>query len=368
MIQGSLPIPFSIEPGLHPIRQRTVRRPMILAEVPGSVRTITPSGGDWHAAIKAAIRDPVQLCRLLHLPAAYEAAAIRAAETFPLFAPRPYIDRMRSGAPDDPLLRQVLPLGEELDSATGFTRDPVGDGAAKRTAGLLQKYHGRALMIATGACAVHCRYCFRRHFPYSDTPPSWDSWSAAVAELASDASIEEVILSGGDPLSVVDVQLARLAEALAGIPHLRRLRIHTRLPIVIPQRVTSELIGWIKGTRLTPVVVVHANHPQEIDAAVCSALAALVEAGIPVLNQSVLLRGINDDAQTLIDLSRRLLDCRVMPYYLHQLDRVSGAAHFETAPQQGLELIEQMRRQLPGYAVPRFVREIPGEASKRVLA
>jgi EF-P beta-lysylation protein EpmB len=329
-----------------------------------------PVGGTsaWQRELKLAIRDAAQLVAALELPATLIEPARQAARDFPLFAPWPYVARMRPGDPADPLLRQVLPLAAELDQPPGFSVDPVGDTAAKSTAGLLQKYNGRALLITTGACAVHCRYCFRRHYPYSEGPRSIDDWQPAIDRLAADQSIDEVLLSGGDPLTLVDEQLAELARRLAEIPHLRRLRIHTRLPIVIPQRVTSELLDWLLGTRLAPIMVVHANHPQEFDAATAGALTKLVDAGIPVLNQSVLLRGVNDDAEALIELSRRLIDLRVMPYYLHQLDRVQGAAHFEVPLSRGMELIEQMRRALPGYAVPRYVQEIAGETHKRVLA
>lgn len=329
-----------------------------------------PVGGTsaWQLELKRAIRNAAQLVAVLELPATLVEPARQAARGFPLFAPRPYVARMRPGDPADPLLRQVLPLAAELDQPPGFSGDPVGDAAAKSTAGLLQKYTGRALLVTTGACAVHCRYCFRRHYPYSEGPRSIDDWQPTIDLLAADPTIDEVLLSGGDPLTLVDEQLAELARRLAEIPHLRRLRIHTRLPIVIPQRVTSELLDWLCGTRLAPIMVVHANHPQEIDAATAGALTKLVDAGIPVLNQSVLLRDVNDDADSLIELSRRLIDLRVMPYYLHQLDRVQGAAHFEVPISRGLELIEQMRRALPGYAVPRYVQEVAGEAHKRVLA
>jgi EF-P beta-lysylation protein EpmB len=262
----------------------------------------------------------------------------------------------------------VLPLADELFESPGFAADPVGDALAVQSPGLLQKYSSRALLITTGACAVHCRYCFRREYPYSESPRSPDDWQLAIERLAVDPTIDEAILSGGDPLTMVDGHLEVLAERLARVPHLKRLRIHTRLPIVIPQRVTSRLIEWLRGTRLAPIMVVHANHPNEIDGDVAAALARLVDAGIPVFNQSVLLRGVNDDAEALIELSRRLVDLRVMPYYLHQLDRVRGAAHFEVPVARGLELIAAMRRALPGYAVPRYVQEIAGELHKRVLA
>jgi EF-P beta-lysylation protein EpmB len=318
--------------------------------------------------LRLAVRDAAQLIAALDLPDDLTEPARRAAAGFPLFAPWPYISRMKPGDPADPLLLQVLPLGAELEERQGFTADPVGDGEARLSPGLLQKYHGRALLITTGACAVHCRYCFRRHFPYSEGPRSPDDWQPAIERIAADPSIDEVLLSGGDPLTLVDSHLAELAERLAAIPHLKRLRIHTRLPIVIPSRVTDELLGWLRGTPLTPIMVVHANHANEIDEPTAAALSKLVDGGIPVLNQSVLLAGVNDSAEALIALSRRLIDLRVMPYYLHQLDRVRGAAHFEVPIARGLMLVEQMRAALPGYAVPRYVQEIAGEPNKLVIA
>jgi EF-P beta-lysylation protein EpmB len=322
----------------------------------------------WRNELRHAVRDPAQLVAALELPPELIAPAQRASRDFPLFAPRPYVARMRKGDAADPLLRQVLPIESELVSPQGFTADPVGDDLATLSPGLLRKYSSRALLISTGACAIHCRYCFRRHFPYSSGPRSPADWQPAIDRIAADPLIDEVILSGGDPLTLVDEQLAELASRLAEVPHLRRLRVHTRLPIMIPQRVTDELLGWLRGTRLAPIMVIHANHAQEIDEPTATALARLVDAGIPVLNQSVLLARVNDTAEALIDLSRRLVDLRVMPYYLHQLDRVQGAAHFEVPTSRGLELIDQMRRALPGYAVPRYVQEFAGEANKVVLA
>lgn len=322
----------------------------------------------WQQELRRAIRDSSQLVAALNLPLEFAASARLASESFPLFAPWTYVARMRQGDVADPLLRQVLPLTDELTDLPGYSTDPVRDSAAQAAPGLLQKYSGRALLVTTGACAVHCRYCFRRHFPYLEGPRSIGDWQPALDRIAADPTIDEVLLSGGDPLTIVDQQLALLADRLSAIPHLRRLRIHTRLPIMIPQRVTSELLTWLRGTRLTSIMVVHANHPQEIDDATAAALSTLVEAGIPVLNQSVLLAGVNDSAEALIGLSRRLVDLRVIPYYLHQLDPVQGAAHFEVPIARGLELIDQMRRALPGYAVPRYVQEVPGESHKRVLA
>lgn len=323
---------------------------------------------DWRTELKNAVRDPAQLLASLELPQELLEPARLAAKGFPLFAPWTYIERMTPGKLDDPLLRQVLPLGVELDDVPGFENDAVGDQAAVKSAGLLQKYQGRALLITTGACAVHCRYCFRRHYPYSTGPRSVEDWEPALDLLREDESIEEVLLSGGDPLTLVDETLAELAQRLSGIPHLRRLRVHTRLPVMIPSRVNDELLSWLRGTRLAPLIVIHANHSQEIDGDVAESLARLVDAGVPLLNQAVLLRGVNDSTEALVDLSKRLVDLSVMPYYLHQLDRVAGAAHFEVPVERGLQLIAEMRTQLPGYAVPRYVQEIAGEPHKRVLA
>ncbi len=327
-----------------------------------------PPYGSWQEALKDAVRDAAELCRLVNLPPQYVGGAVLAARDFPVFAPRGYIARMRPGDARDPLLRQVLPLEDEQTVPTGYTPDPVGDRAATRSPGLLHKYRSRVLMVTTGACAVHCRYCFRRHFPYSEGPRSPDDWQGAIAQIAADNTLHEVILSGGDPLTLVDSHLAELAHHLAAIPHLRRLRIHTRLPIMIPQRITEELIDWLRGTRLSPIMVIHANHAAELDGAVAGAIARLADAGIPLLNQTVLLAGVNDDADALVELCERLVDLRVLPYYLHQLDRVAGAAHFEVPETQGRELMAQLRDRLSGYAVPRYVREVAGEAHKMVLA
>jgi EF-P beta-lysylation protein EpmB len=318
--------------------------------------------------MRMAVRDSLELCRRLELPTEFEAAAARAARQFPVFAPLEYIARMRPGDPSDPLLRQVLPLAQEEADVPGFSADPLREDTAAAQPGLLQKYCGRALLVVTGACAIHCRYCFRRHFAYEELPRALADWRPALRHIAADESIREVILSGGDPLVLSDSRLAALAARLAAIPHVRRLRVHTRVPIVIPQRVCGELIDWLAGSRLTPIMVVHANHPAEIDGAVAAALTRLADAGILMLNQAVLLRGVNDNANVLAELCERLIDLRVAPYYLHQLDRVAGAAHFEVPEARGLELMRELRRRLPGYAVPRYVRETPGAPNKEILA
>lgn len=326
-----------------------------------------PRYASWQDALRDAIRDPAELCRLLELPPEALAAAPAVDRQFRLFVPRGFAARMRPGDPHDPLLRQVLPLADETAELPGYSADPVGDASAARRPGLLQKYRGRALLVTTGICAVHCRYCFRRHYPYQATPRSLADWEPALRAIAADCSLGEVILSGGDPLSVSDGPLAELVGRLAAIRHLRRLRIHTRLPIVIPERVTDELIALIQRTRLSTIVVVHANHAHELDDHVAAGVAKMVDAGIVLLNQAVLLRGVNDTAEAQAALCERLVDLRVMPYYLHQLDRVSGAAHFEVPVTTGRRIMEELRARLPGYAVPRYVQEIPGAEAKIVL-
>ncbi len=322
----------------------------------------------WQAYVKSAIRDVRSLCRALQLPPTMAVTADGAHREFQTFVPLPFLQRMQRGNPNDPLLLQVLPRPQEQQTAEGFQLDAVGDHAASRAPGLIQKYRGRALLVLSSVCAVHCRYCFRRHFPYGETPMTSAAWQPALDVLQQDKSIREVILSGGDPLMLVDHRLEQLINQLSAIPHLVRLRIHSRVPIVIPQRVTAGLIDCLQSTRLIAIMVIHANHANEIDQSVHAAIGDLVEAGMPVLNQSVLLRGVNDRLETLVQLSERLIDSRCMPYYLHQLDRVAGAAHFEVPITRGKKLVSQMREHLPGYAVPRYVQEIAGQLGKRVLA
>jgi EF-P beta-lysylation protein EpmB len=326
-----------------------------------------PRYASWQEAMKDAVRDADELFRLLDLPAEFATGAKEASRQFRLFAPRGFVARMRPGDPSDPLLRQVLPLADEMTDVPGFTVDPVRDDLAERQPGLLHKYDGRVLLVTTGTCAIHCRYCFRRHFPYDETPRSLADWQPALDEIAADETVHEVILSGGDPLTLVDATLSELVSAIASIPHVRRLRIHTRLPIVIPERVTDDLIDILQTCRLTPIIVLHANHANELDSHVAIAIGRLADAGIVLLNQAVLLTGINDSVDTQAALCERLVDLRVLPYYLHQLDRVAGAAHFEVPIAEGREIIRQLRERLPGYAVPRYAAEVPGAGSKTVL-
>ncbi|HEX6961495.1 MAG TPA: EF-P beta-lysylation protein EpmB [Lacipirellula sp.] len=318
----------------------------------------------WQRELRDAIRDPQRLCEALGLSAQFSQTAAAAARGFPIFVPMSYLARMERGNPADPLLLQVWPAAAEDEAVAGFRQDPVDDMAFALRPGLLQKYVGRALMVLTGACAVHCRYCFRRHYPYDESPPTESVWEIALEAIEQDSSIDEIILSGGDPLTVTDQRLAWLVDRFAAIPHLHRLRVHTRLPIMIPARVTDALLTWLTGTRLTPVMVIHANHSQEIDAEVAAALHRLRSAGVMLLNQAVLLRGVNDSVDAQMELSRRLIDVGVTPYYLHQLDRVHGAAHFEVPIQRGRQIITELRRRLPGYAVPQYVQEQPGQPHK----
>ena len=314
----------------------------------------------WQAAVRDAVRDAGELAQLLDLPPATLGAL---ADTgFPLLVPRGFVARMRRGDPNDPLLRQILPAPAERTPAEGFTADPVREQALAAN-GLIRKYGGRALLIASGTCPVHCRYCFRREFPYQAQLAARDGWEPAIAELRSSPDIREVILSGGDPLSLSNRRLGELLAKLADTPA-TTVRIHTRFPIVIPERIDADLLRLLDTTRLRAVVVVHSNHPNELDASVAGALSALRPHVAALLNQAVLLAGVNDDASTLAALSERLFDCGVLPYYLHALDRVSGAAHFDVAERRGLQLVAELRARLPGYLVPRFVREVPGELSK----
>ncbi len=287
---------------------------------------------------------------------------------FPLRVPRGYAARMRYGDPNDPLLRQVLPLISESESVPGYSADPVGDLASQSGNGLLQKYRGRALVVTTGACAVHCRYCFRRDFPYADNTATRSGILSVMRTLGADAELSEVILSGGDPLSLSDQRLADWLNALGGLSQLRQIRLHTRTAVVLPERITPALLQLLSNSPVPIVVVVHANHAQEIDTQVGDRLKQLREHCQFVLNQSVLLRGINNSVSALAALSERLFACGTLPYYLHQLDRAAGVAHFEVADDEATRLIDQLAARLPGYLVPRLVREVAGAPAKQSIA
>ena len=321
----------------------------------------------WQQAWRDAVRDPLELLALLGLDALADRLSDEAAAQFPLRVPRGFVARMRYGDANDPLLRQVLPLDDEMRPVPGYGLDAVGDGAARTGTGVIQKYRGRALLVATGSCAINCRYCFRRHFPYADETAARDGWREAIALIRDDVSVEEVLLSGGDPLSLSNSKLAELTEALAGIPHLRRLRIHSRLPVVLPERIDDGLVAWLSGLPWPVTLVIHANHANEFDATVDAALARLRAADVHLLNQAVLLRGVNDDVDALAALSERGFAAGVLPYYLHQLDRVAGAAHFEVDDVRARTLHAALAARLSGYLVPRLVREVAGDTGKRPL-
>jgi len=336
------------------------------AALPEPQPTAAPMA-DWRRLWRDAVRDPRELLALLGLQSLAARIGEQAAAQFPLRVPRGFVARMRHGDPLDPLLRQVLPLDDEQRIVPGFALDAVGDGAAKAGSGVIRKYRGRALLVATGACAVHCRYCFRRHFPYAEESAAASGWRDAVALIAADPSIDEVILSGGDPLSLATPKLAELTDALAAIPHLKRLRIHSRLPVVLPERVDAELLAWLRALPWPLAFVIHANHGNEFDASVDAALRRLRDAGATVFNQAVLLRGVNDSVEALVDLSERAYAAGALPYYLHQLDRVAGAAHFEVDDARARALHAALAARLSGYLVPKLVREIAGDSGKRPL-
>ncbi|OUD14185.1 EF-P beta-lysylation protein EpmB [Thioflexithrix psekupsensis] len=322
----------------------------------------------WQQALATAITDPNVLWQLLQLPADQLPAAERAVATFRLKVTHSYCARMKRGDWHDPLLRQVLPLGEELAQVDGYHADPLAEQSfhsiMPQSTGILQKYAKRVLLISTGTCAVHCRYCFRRHFPYHQAQLNAPLWENALTILRDNTQIEEVILSGGDPLILSDNKLRQWMEQLAHIPHLKRVRFHTRLPIVLPLRINAALLDWISQTRLTVIMVIHANHANEFNSEVYEKLADLRMAKVQLLNQAVLLRGVNDQLQAQVELSEALIAGGVLPYYLHLLDKVSGAAHFDVPKAQALQLHRQLQSQLSGYLVPKLVEEIPGQPAK----
>jgi len=335
-----------------------------VANPPAQASAQPAAFGTWQVQLADAIREVDELWRVLDLPLSALPAAQTAAQKFRLMVPRGFVALMRRGDLNDPLLRQVVPLGDEMQDFPGFTNDPLAESTCTPTAGLLHKYHGRALLVTTGACAVHCRYCFRRHYPYEDLPRGRRWWADSMAYLLANSDISELLLSGGDPLTLPDAQLAALASDAAEIPHLTRLRIHTRLPIVLPARITAEFLAWFTAGRLAPVMVVHVNHAQELSFEVVQACRRMRAAGVTLLSQAVLLAGVNDSVDVLAGLSEGLFAAGITPYYLHQLDRVQGAGHFQVSDERAGELMRGLAARLPGYLVPRLVREIPDSPGK----
>ncbi|GAB3027576.1 EF-P beta-lysylation protein EpmB [Bowmanella dokdonensis] len=326
-------------------------------------KIVTPVETSWQKELAQAYRDPARLLADLEVDPLAFSAGFAARKLFPVMAPVPYVTRMKKGDAQDPLLRQVLPLQQEFEQVAGFGPDPLQE-QQSAVPGLLHKYQSRVLMIVRGGCAINCRYCFRRHFPYSDNTPSKAGWQQALTHIREDQRINEVILSGGDPLMAKDDFLAWLTAQIASIPHIKRLRLHTRLPLVIPSRINAELMEWLTGTRLKPVMVWHINHANEIDAAVEMAARQLRLAGVTLLNQAVLLRGVNDSIEAQVALSERLFETDILPYYLHLLDRVQGAAHFDLPESRAREIMAGAIKRLPGYLVPKLVREIGNQPGK----
>ncbi|MEE9303477.1 MAG: EF-P beta-lysylation protein EpmB [Thiotrichaceae bacterium] len=327
-------------------------------------RSIDDNQISWQKLLANAIRDPAELLSLLKLDPRQLNKKHFNPQHFPLRVPHSFVKKMRIGDWNDPLLKQILPLEAEANLTDGFQLDPVSDLKAISQKGILQKYSGRALIMTTGACAIHCRYCFRQHFPYSAQQASKNEWRDIIKALAADDSIHEVILSGGDPLTLSDRRLQSLCKQIADIPHITTLRFHTRLPLVLPERIDAHFMQWFSSLTLQKVMVIHANHANEFCENTRTALMQLHQSGTLLLNQSVLLKGINDTAEDLIALSNTLLAHQVLPYYLHLLDRVQGAAHFEVDATQALLLMQKLRNALPGYLVPKLVRETSGERSK----
>lgn len=321
----------------------------------------------WQQHLQQAITEPKELIQLLNIDPKYTRAAIQASQLFPLKVPRTLLNRIEHGNIHDPILRQILPLAEELQPAIGFSTDPVGEHSNQPT-GMIHKYHGRVLLMVNGHCAVNCRYCFRRHYPYEDNRLNRSEWENAIDQIRHDTTISEVIYSGGDPLASSDKQLLWLTERIAEIAHIKRLRIHTRLPIVIPNRITDDTLHWMTHTRLSTVVVLHINHANELrDNTVRKSIRTMQTAGITLLNQSVLLNGVNDTPEVLAELSEALFAAGVLPYYLHVLDKVNGSAHFDHKECTAKHLHQQITALLPGYLVPKLVREIAHQPSKTAL-
>lgn len=318
----------------------------------------------WQILLKEVITDPAELLEQLELSSSLLPAAQRVAKLFPLRVPRNFVARMQKANPFDPLLQQVLPLAVEENLTLGFDADPLLEKSVNPLPGLLHKYRGRVLITLASACAINCRYCFRRHFPYTENRAGGQAWQNILNYIQADSAINEVILSGGDPLLANDDYLRQSVNELAAISHIRTLRIHSRLPIVLPERITSQLLKVLTSTRLQPMLVTHSNHANELDDSVKRVIANLRQCNITVLNQAVLLKGINDSIEALSHLSERLWECGILPYYLHLLDKVQGAAHFAVNEERAKQLLVSLRSRLPGYLVPKCVYEQAGAPSK----
>lgn len=326
-----------------------------------------PENETWQSILRTASVSLEELLRELDLDDKNIPISLKANQQFSLRAPQPYRQRIEKGNPDDPLLKQILPIQDEMLQAPGYSTDPLQEMEANPIPGLIHKYKSRVLLVTTGACAINCRYCFRRHFPYEDNKTSGAQWLQILNYLRQDVHINEVIFSGGDPLTTPDKRLTKMIGDLEKIEHIQRVRIHSRLPVVIPQRVTPAFISLLEETRLDAVLVMHINHPNEIDADLIAAIKRLRQAGVHLLNQAVLLRSVNDDVSTLTQLSESLFSAGVLPYYLFTLDPVQGATHFNVPDNEAIELFKSLQAELPGYLVPKLAREIPDKPSKTLL-
>jgi EF-P beta-lysylation protein EpmB len=317
----------------------------------------------WQKDLQEVITEPEELLTLVNIDPQQYLQHFKARQLFPVRVPLPFIKRIKKGDIDDPLLKQVMPLSSEFVVTDGFVADPLQEHDTVAT-GLLHKYKNRVLMIVKSGCAINCRYCFRRHFPYQDNSPSKQHWQPALNYIAKHKEISEVIFSGGDPLMASDQHLAWLVQQVEKIPHVKWLRIHTRLPVVIPNRITSELVSLLKSSRLKATMVLHINHGNEIDDDFTAALEPLRDARIPLFNQSVLLKEVNDKAEILIELSEKMFHAGIQPYYLHLFDAVQGAAHFNVKEDAAVNIMNEMLATLPGFLMPKLVREIAGQANK----
>lgn len=321
----------------------------------------------WQQELQSAFTNIDELLCFLELNIDDLSRHYKAAKTFPLLVTKSYAQRIKKSDWNDPLLRQVLPHPEELEKHPAYLSDPVGDNQASISPGLLHKYYGRVLLVSTGACAIHCRYCFRREFPYSDNTAHRSQTDSIKQYLTTHPEVTEIILSGGDPLTLSDLKLQHLFELFKNLPQIERIRIHSRIPIVLPSRMSKKLLSILSSTNKKVIMVIHANHPNELDNEVSSTLFSIKNAGVTLLNQSVLLHGVNDDTETLTNLSHRLFDCNTLPYYLHTLDKVAGAIHFDSTMQHTVEIYNQLQQKLPGYLVPKLVCEEAGKPHKTLL-
>jgi EF-P beta-lysylation protein EpmB len=283
---------------------------------------------------------------------------------FPLNLPKRLANKIAKGTLDDPILQQFIPQKEEEKKENAFIKDPVGDCQASQTAKYLQKYEGRILLLVSAACAMHCRFCFRQNYEYA---PLQTGFCEEIDLIAKDPTIKEVILSGGDPLSLGNHQLKELIGSITAAPHVRRIRFHTRFPIGIPERLDEEFLALLEECPIQIWFVIHCNHPRELDQDVLQALKSIQRLGIPVLNQWVLLKGVNDSLEVLQTLCEKLVDHGIMPYYLHQLDRVDGAAHFEVDKEKGKKLVQEINKRLAGYGIPKYVEEVAQQPSKILI-